>query len=307
MEFRLLSQPNATPLGVGIGLKHVHYDAVLSNDSPLGRNPSYPNFLEIHPQNYFGMVNAWGGGPPHAWLSAIAEKYPLSFHSISLSLGSADGLNRHDLDRLAVLCDRYNPVLVSDHLSFSGNAHDRIADLLPIPYTTQMCEHFATQIDIAQQVLQRQILIENPSRYLAYANDEMTEVEFIERLIARTGCGILLDINNVVVSASNLGFDAADYLNAIRPEWVGEMHLAGHSVEPHDSGPLLIDDHGSCVGDTTWELFAAFISRAGPKPVLIEWDNNIPEFEVLMKEATKAQAILSQHVTKYERQHARTT
>ncbi len=304
MNFQPFSQPNATPLGVGIGLKHVHYDAVLSGDSPMGRSPLYPGFLEVHPQNYFGMVNSWGGGPPHAWLSAIAEKYPLSFHSIGLSLGSADGLNRHDLDRLAVLCDRYDPVLVSDHLSFSGNAHDHIADLLPVPYTAEMCEQFAVQIDIAQQVLQRQMLIENPSRYLAYSSDEMTEVEFIEQLIARTGCGIILDINNVVVSAGNLAFDAEGYLNAIRPEWVGEIHLAGHSVEPHESGPLLIDDHGSCVADATWELFAAFISRVGPKPVLIEWDSNIPEFDVLLNEAAKAQTIMSRHAPAIEYPHA---
>jgi uncharacterized protein len=298
------SHPTVNPLGVGIGLKHVHYDAVLSCDSPSGRDAFMPAFLEVHPQNYFGMVNAWGGGPPHAWLSAIAEKYPLSFHSVGLSLGSADGLNRHDLGRLAMLCDRYTPALVSDHLSFSGNAHDRVADLLPIPYNAGMCDHFAAQIDIAQQTLQRQILIENPSRYLAYAADEMGEIEFIERLITRTGCGIILDINNVVVSANNLGFGPADYLNAIDPEWVGEIHMAGHAVEQHDSGPLFIDDHGSCVGDPTWELFGAFVARAGVKPTLIEWDNNVPEFDVLVTEAAKAQVILSQHISAKDDAHA---
>jgi uncharacterized protein len=287
----------ADPLGVGIGLKHVHYDAALSYDTPLGRDALSIGFLEVHPQNYFGMVKSWGGGPPHAWLSAFAEKYPLSFHSVGLSLGSADGLNRHDLTRLVALCDRYNPVLVSDHISFSGNAHDRIADLLPVPYTAQMCDHFATQINVAQQELQRQILVENPSRYLAYAADEMDEATFIEQLIARTGCGILLDINNVQVSANNLGFDAADYLRAIRPEWVGEIHLAGHSVEQHDSGPFMIDDHGSHVTDFTWNLLDTFIERAGPKPILIEWDSNIPSFDVLIGEAAKAQSVLTRHAS----------
>jgi uncharacterized protein len=271
------------PLSVGIGLKAQHYEALLTPDSLSGR----PGWVEVHPQNYFG-----DGGPPHRWLTAIAEHYPLSFHSVGLSLGSADGLNAHDLERIAILCERYNPASVSDHLSFSGNAHDRFADLLPIPYTKASLDHFAGQVGRVQDRLKRPMLIENPSRYLAYHGDEMAEVEFIERLLTKTGCGLLFDINNVEVSATNLGFSATAYVDAIDPDWVGEIHLAGHAVEEHDSGPLLIDDHGSVVTDTTWQLYLRFIERAGPKPTLIEWDTDVPEFGVLMAEVGKASSIL---------------
>jgi uncharacterized protein (UPF0276 family) len=277
--------PTSLPPSVGTGLKPQHYEALLTPDSPLGR----PGWVEVHPQNYFG-----DGGPPHRWLSAIAEHYPLSFHSVGLSLGSADGLNEHDLDRIAILCDRYDPASISDHLSFSGNAHHRFADLLPVPYSKVSLDHFAAQIDRVQTSLKRRMLIENPSRYLAYQDDEMDEVEFIERLIAKTGCGLLFDINNVEVSATNLGFSATAYVDAIDPDWVGEIHLAGHAVEQHDSGPLLIDDHGSAVTDATWRLFHRFIERAGAKPILIEWDTDVPDFAILMAEVRTASAIMDE-------------
>lgn len=282
-----MDRHGALPPGYGIGLKPQHYGHVLDPDpSPK------PQWVEVHPQNYFGVSDNWGGGPPHRWLTAIAEIYPLSLHSTGLSLGSADGLNEHDLDRLAVLCDRYAPASVSDHLSFSGNAHDRFADLLPIPYTKIALEHFSAQIGRVQDRLQRRMLIENPSRMLAYRGDEMSEPEFIAALIESSGCGLLFDINNVEVSATNLGLSAEDYVDAIKPDWVGEIHLAGHAVEMHDSGPLLIDDHGSRVTDTTWALYRRFIERAGPKPTLIEWDTDVPEYSVLMDEAQRAQIVL---------------
>lgn len=268
---------------VGIGLKPQHYEALLDPDHPTPP----PEWVEVHPQNYFG-----DGGPPHRWLTAISEIFPLSFHSVGLSLGSADGLNAHDLDRIAILCDRYQPTSVSDHLSFSGNAHNRFADLLPVPYTRTSLDHFAGEIGKVQDRLKRNILIENPSRYLAYRGDEMSEVEFIEALLAKSGSGLLFDINNVEVSATNLGFSAEAYVDAIDPEWVGEIHLAGHAVEIHDSGQLLIDDHGSRVTQATWNLYRRFIERAGPRPTLIEWDTDIPELEELMFEAGKASAIM---------------
>jgi uncharacterized protein len=280
-----LNLPTFLPPSVGIGLKPQHYEALLDPICPSGR----PHWLEVHPQNYFG-----DGGPPHRWLTAIAEHYPLSFHSVGLSLGSADGLNEHDLDRLAILCDRYRPASVSDHLSFSGNAHNRFADLLPIPYTKASLDHFAVEISKVQDRLNRQILIENPSRYLAYQGDEMSEVEFIGQLIRQSGCGLLFDINNVEVSATNLGFSATAYVDAIDSDWVGEIHLAGHAVEHHDSGPLLIDDHGSRVTDATWNLYRRFTERAGAKPTLIEWDTDVPDYAVLMAEADKAQAIIDE-------------
>lgn len=276
---------DSLPPKVGIGLKPVHYNAVLDSKDTANR----PAWLEVHPQNYFG-----DGGPPHRWLTAITEHYPLSFHSVGLSLGSDDGLNEYDLERLVILCGRYQPASVSDHLSFSGNAHNRFADLLPVPYTKSSLDHFSQQIDRVHGRLKRSILIENPSRYLAYKGDEMTEVEFIEQLVSRTGCGIIFDINNVEVSAKNLNFSAESYVDAINPAWVGEIHLAGHAIEQHDSGPLLIDDHGSIVSDFTWELFSRFIERAGSKPVLIEWDTDVPEYPVLMAQAAKAQAIMDE-------------
>jgi len=285
------------PSSTGIGLKPQHYDNVLDNHADPSQTPAW---LEVHPQNYFG-----DGGPPHRWLTAVAEFYPLSFHSVGLSLGTAEGLNEYDLEKLAALCERYNPAMVSDHLSFSGNAHDRFADLLPVPYTAEALDHFARQIDRVQTRLKRPMLVENPSRYLAFADDEMDEVAFIEKLVTKTGCGIIFDINNVEVSCGNLNQSAEDYVDAIDPAWVGEIHLAGHAVENHDSGPLRIDDHGSIVSNVTWDLFERFIARAGAKPILIEWDTDVPEYDVLMAEAKKAQTILDKFSENpVERQHA---
>lgn len=271
------------PPRTGLGLKPQHYDAILDPEHPSGR----PVWVEVHPQNYFS-----DGGPPHRWLSAIADILPISFHSVGLSLGSADGLNATDLSKLAALCEQYRPAMVSDHLSFSGDAHDRFADLLPILYTIESLDHFAVQVDRVQQRLGRQMLIENPSCYLAYRDNQMSEVKFLAELIKRTGCGLLLDINNIVVTKGNLGGAAEDYLAAIDPEWVGEIHLAGHATEQHESGPLYIDDHGSAVSARVWELYADFIERAGPKPTLVEWDTDVPDYAILMAEVDKADAML---------------
>ena len=276
--------PHSLPPSGGIGLKSVHYQNVL-NDAATAKRPSW---VEVHPQNYFG-----DGGPAHRWLTAIAEAYPLSFHSVGLSLGSADGLNADDLEKVAALCDRYQPAMVSDHLSWSGNAHDRYPDLLPIPYTREALAHLAAQIARVQDRLQRPILIENPSRYLSYRDDEMSETDFIHALCRQTGCGLLFDINNVEVTATNVGLDMDGYIDAIDPALVGEIHLAGHAREDHDSGPLLIDDHGSMVTDTTWRLYRRFIERAGLKATLIEWDTDIPAYDVLMAEVGKAEAIIA--------------
>ena len=205
----------------------MHYTHVLDDDTAAKR----PSWVEVHPQNYFG-----DGGPAHRWLTAIAGVYPLSFHSVGLSLGSADGLNRDDLENIAALCDRYQPAMVSDHLSWSGNAHDRYPDLLPIPYTQEALHHFAGEIGKVQDRLQRAILIENPSRYLSYRDDEMGETDFIHALCRTSGCGLLFDINNVEVSATNVGLDMQDYIDAIDPGIVGEIHLAGHHRLPSE-GP----------------------------------------------------------------------
>ncbi|MDE2623646.1 MAG: DUF692 domain-containing protein [Betaproteobacteria bacterium] len=282
--------PSPLPPLAGIGLKPEHYPLVL--DAVSASIPSSlpkPGWVEVHPQNYFGA-----GGPPHRWLSAIAEHYPLSFHSVGLSLGSADGVVHEELEQLARLCDRYVPVMVSDHLSWSGSASNRYPDLLPVPYTDEVLRHFAEQVSIVQDRLKRRILIENPSRYLAFAGDDMDEVDFLHLLCEHSGCGLLFDINNVEVSATNLGFDAWAYIDAIDPALVDEIHLAGHAREEHADGILLIDDHGSQVSEVTWALFGRFIERAGRRPTLIEWDTDVPAYDVLLSEAGKAEAIMHQ-------------
>jgi uncharacterized protein len=292
----LLSLP---PLA-GVGLKPQHYaeayEIVSASIHPFAHLAAW---FEVHPQNYFGA-----GGPPHRWLGAFAERAPLSFHSVGLSLGSADGVNLHDLEQLAALCARYAPAMVSDHLSWSGSVSNRYPDLLPVPYTHEALDHFAAQVARVQDRLARTILIENPSRYLAFAGDEMSEAEFLHALCARTGCGLLLDINNIEVSAANLGLDADAMLDAIDPALVGEVHLAGHACEDHAHGRLLIDDHGSPVSGETWRLFEHFVQAAGPRPVLIEWDTDVPAFDVLLGEAARAGAIITASAPLQERSHA---
>ncbi len=284
--------PVPLPPSPGIGLKPQHYQAALGSapvESPPGQdgNEFRPGWVEVHPQNYF-----CDGGPPHRWLEAVFEAYPVSFHSVGLSLGSAEGLNEDELERLAWLCERYEPASVSDHLSWSGTANNRYPDLLPLPYTRECLDHFAAQVVRVQDRLGRQILIENPSRYLAFSFDEMDEAEFLHALCRKAGCGLLFDINNIEVSATNLGLDPAAMVDVIDATLVGEVHLAGHAVENHEDGPLLIDDHGSQVTDLTWQLFERFMARAGPKPVLLEWDTNVPDYSVLLGEAEKAGRIM---------------
>jgi len=280
---RQIPQPMLPP-DTGIGLKPAHYRDVLD---PQPGTP-LPAWVEVHPQNYFV-----DGGPPHHWLTAVADRYPMSFHSVGLSIGTAEGLDEDELDQLAALCARYQPASVSDHLSWSGNASDRYPDLLPIPYTQAALDHMAAQIGQVQDRLKRSILIENPSRTLAFAHDEMDEVAFIHALSRRSGCGLLFDINNVEVSCTNLQLDPVAVIDAIDPAYVGEIHLAGHATEWHGGRPLLIDDHGSAVTDLTWSLFERFMARAGPRPVLIEWDTNVPDYAVLMAEAARAAAIMA--------------
>lgn len=275
------------PLSAGIGLKPQHYGDVLQSmsASAIGRKQS-PSWVEVHPQNYFGA-----GGPPHRWLTAIAECLPISFHSVGLSLGSVEGPDPAELELLAGLCERYQPAMISDHLSWSGSASNRYPDLLPVPYTSEVLNHFVTQMMRVQDRLKRPILIENPSRYLAFVGDELDEAEFLHALCTRSGCGILLDINNIEVSATNLGLDPARMVDAIEPGLVGEIHLAGHVREEHAEGPLLIDNHGSPVSDCTWELYTRFCRRAGARPTLIEWDTDVPAYDALLAEAAKADAI----------------
>lgn len=276
------------PPRAGFGLKPEHYADVLA--AAEQGNP--PAWAEVHPQNYFGA-----GGPPHRWLTAIAEHMPLSFHSVGLSLGSAAGADREELEALAALCARYGPAMVSDHLSWSNGPEDKFPDLLPVPYSHAALDHFVAEIGCVQDRLGRTMLIENPSRYLAYAGDDWGEVDFLHELCRRTGCGLLLDVNNIEVSAFNLGLDSGSWLDAIDPRLVGEIHVAGHAVKDDDmGGQIAIDDHGSAVRASCWDLLSTFLDRAGPKPVLVEWDSDVPPYTVLIAEVAKADALLIEHV-----------
>lgn len=276
--------PHALPRRAGFGLKPEHYTDVLA----AVERAAPPAWAEVHPQNYFGA-----GGPSHRWLTAIAAHVPLSFHSVGLSLGSASGVDGDELAALAALCARYEPAMVSDHLSWSNGPEDKFPDLLPVPYRHAALDHFVREVGHVQDRLQRPILIENPSRYLAYAGDDWDEVDFLHELCRRAGCGLLLDINNVEVSAFNFGLDPAAWLDAVDPALVGEVHVAGHSRKDDDmGGTIAIDDHGSPVRDSCWDLLAAFLRRAGPKPVLVEWDSDVPDYATLMGEVAKADALL---------------
>lgn len=279
------SPANGLPARGGIGLKPEHFADVLA---ALERGTGVA-WAEVHPQNYFGA-----GGPPHRWLSAMAERLPLSFHSVGLSLGSPTGLNERELDQLAPLVDRYRPAMVSDHLSWSEIGNERFPDLLPFPMTDESLAHFAVQVDRVQERLGRTILIENPSRVLAFAGDAYDEPDFLNALAHRTGCGLLLDINNVIVGATNLGFDPVRYIAKVDAGKVGELHVAGHTVEVHEDGArIAIDDHGSPVSEQCWSLLAFFLDSAGPRPVLVERDNAVPPYAELVAEVARADALLT--------------
>lgn len=282
-----LPPPAASPAGpipvrAGVGLKPVHYHAI--SDAPA----SAPAWFEIHPENYMSA-----GGPVHAWLTRMAELRPLSMHGVGMSLGSADGLDPAHLERLAALVARYQPALVSEHLSWSRIGEVFLPDLLPLPLTDEALSVMVRHVDQMQTRLGRQVLIENPSTYIEAACADYDEPGFIAELCKRTGCGWLLDVNNIVVGCTNHGRDPKSYIDAVDGGLVGEIHLAGHAVEHHASGKLLIDDHGSVVGNEVWDLFARLIGRIGARPTLIEWDTDIPEWTVLRAEATKTDAALA--------------
>jgi hypothetical protein len=264
------------PPASGIGLRAEHYDAMLAGRPPLG-------FLEVHSENYFGA-----GGRPRAVLDVLARDYPLSLHGVGLSLGSTDALNMAHLRSLRALIDRYSPTLVSEHLSWSSVDGRYFHDLLPLPYTEEALGHIAGRIERVQDYLGRRILIENLSSYIEYSHSTMPEWEFLTAVAARSGCGILLDVNNIYVSACNHGFDALHYVQAIPAQYVGEMHLAGHTVRSTADGPILIDTHNQPVSAPVWQLFELAARRFADAPALIEWDTDLPALEVLLEEAARA-------------------
>lgn len=272
------------PACAGIGLRFPHHDHVLAHADAAA-------WLEVHPENYLGE------GIAADILIEVRRSYPISLHATGLSLGSADGVDATHLEQLAQLCDRTTPGLVSDHLSWSMADGIHLPDLFPVPYTVEALDVFARNIDTVQRALDRSILIENPSVYLAFEDSEMEEGDFLAALVRMTGCGVLLDVNNVAVSAANLGEIASArleaLLDAVPAAAIGEIHLAGHAVRTLDDGTQLhIDDHGAPVSDHVWRLFQSVVSRVGPRPTLIEWDTAIPAFDVLAREAARAQALM---------------
>jgi len=270
------------PSRAGIGFRTQHTDAMLS------QRPSIA-WIEVHAENY--LVD---GGPRLKVLETLRTDYPLSVHGVGASLGSADGLNDDHLQRLKVLVDRFQPGLISDHVAWSVTGGVYYNDLLPLPYTEEALTVLCRNIDHMQTALGRQILVENPSTYLTFSRSNMPEWEFLAELPKRTGCGLLLDVNNIYVSASNHDFDADRYLDALPLDKVQEIHVAGHTVEQLDGCPLLIDDHGSAVADVVWGLFRAALSKLGRVPTLVEWDSNLPELSALLAEAAKADTWLDQ-------------
>ncbi|MFN4170245.1 MAG: DUF692 family multinuclear iron-containing protein [Pseudorhodobacter sp.] len=269
------------PAAAGVGYKPQHFTDLLNAPGPV-------KWLEIHAENYMG-----DGGRPLAQLRHLAERFAISVHGVGLSIGGAAPPDAEHLARLKRLCDWLQPASFSEHLAWSTHDGAFLNDLLPLPYTEATLTRVAGHIDRVQDVLGRRMLLENPSSYLAFADSTMPEVEFLRALAARTGCGLLLDVNNVEVSAVNLGFSARDYLAAFPMEFVGEIHLGGHAEDADDTGArLLIDSHGTEVADPVWRLFAGVMAAAGPRPVLIEWDNDVPDWPVLAAEAGRAAAIL---------------
>ncbi len=266
------------PKSAGIGFKPKHFEDVLSGRFDV-------SWLEVHPENYMG-----DGGLPHQNLTRIRESMPLSMHGVGMSLGSADGVDQDHLKRLTALVERYQPTQVSEHLAWSHWNQTFLNDLLPMPYTAESLSVVATNVNSVQEALQRTILVENPSLYLQFEGNEFSEAGFFNLLAEQTGCGLLFDVNNLYVCANNLGLNAQEHLDELRIENIGEVHLAGHSVEILANGSeLLIDDHGSSVCDEVWWLYQSLVRRLGDAvPTLIEWDTDTPDFSIMSQEAKKA-------------------
>ncbi|UTW11878.1 MNIO family bufferin maturase [Marinobacterium rhizophilum] len=270
----------AIPTEAGIGLRGPHMEALLQSLPAVG-------WLEAHSENYFG-----GSGVPLYYLLQAREHYPVSLHGVGLSLGSTDPLCRSHLARLRQLIDQVQPGLVSEHLSWGSVSDIHFNDLLPLPYTEEALDHFCQRVSQVQEALGRTLLIENPSSYLRYRHSTIAEWEFLDAICERTGALLLLDINNVFVSAFNHGFDAQTYLKAIPAKQVAEIHLAGHSLKQFEDGALRIDDHASPVCEDVWALYRQSLQWLGPKPTLIEWDVALPPLPELVDQARIAQDCL---------------
>lgn len=270
------------PASPGVGYKPQHFSDILDDAGPV-------RWLEIHAENYMG-----GGGRPLAQLRHLSERFPLSVHGVGLSIGGEGRLDADHLARLKSLVRETAPASFSEHLAWSTHESAFLNDLLPLPYTEETLSRVGDHIDELQTAIGRQMLLENPSSYLSFDESTLAETEFLAEVARRTGCGLLLDVNNVFVSATNLGTDPVSYVEAFPLDLVGEIHLGGHDEDEDDHGaPLLIDSHGSEVADPVWSLLGEVLMRSGPLPVLIEWDNDVPQWSVLRAEAERAAQALA--------------
>lgn len=270
------------PNAVGVGYKPQHLHDILNDPDPV-------KWLEIHAENYMG-----DGGPPIAQLRHLSERFPISCHGVGLSIGSEGPLDEDHLERLKKLVNWLNPASFSEHLAWSTHETGFLNDLLPVPYDDVTLNKVKEHVDQVQETLGRQMLLENPSTYVQFAQSTMEETDFLREVASATGCGLLLDVNNVFVSATNQNYHPKQYLDAFPTEHVGEIHLGGHEEDEDETGaPLLIDAHNNPVVDPVWALYDYALSLTGPKPTLIEWDNDVPDWSVLRDEASRAGASLS--------------
>lgn len=275
------SRFNRLPDAPGVGYKPQHFSDILEDPGPV-------TWLEIHAENYMG-----DGGRPLAQLRTLAERFPISVHGVGLSIGGEGALDADHLARLKNLLGWLQPASFSEHLAWSTHDSHFLNDLLPLPYTAATLTRVCAHVDQVQETVGRRMLLENPSTYLAFAESDMTEVDFLAEIARRTGCGLLFDVNNVFVSATNQQTDPLGYIDAFPLAQVGEIHLGGHDEDMDEAGaPLLIDSHGKPVVDPVWALYEHTIARGGPKPTLIEWDNDVPDWPTLATEAMRAAPIL---------------
>jgi uncharacterized protein (UPF0276 family) len=275
-----LRRPQGMPVGAGIGLRAQHHASVRTEKPDIA-------WLEVHSENYFG-----DGGPARDHLLAIRDDYPISLHGVGLSLGSSDELDSRHLRELKSLVEIVEPALVSEHLCWASVGGEFFNDLLPMPYSIEALQHMVRRVSHVQEYLGRSILVENVSSYFQWAGGEFSEWDFLAELSQRSGCGILLDINNIYVSAMNHGFDPVTYIRSMPSSKVREMHLAGHSLCSTGGEILRIDTHDQPVSEPVWRLYAAAVRHHGPVPTLIEWDADIPPLQVLLDEARKADQIM---------------
>tara|TARA_R110001599_G_scaffold351965_1_gene585320 strand:+ start:9188 stop:10024 length:837 start_codon:yes stop_codon:yes gene_type:complete len=264
-----------------VGLKSEHFQQIVDSWPDLG-------FFEIHAENY--MID---GGPFHHYLTRIREQYPLSIHGVGLSIGGETALDIDHLQRLAALINRYQPQSYSEHLAWASHGEVFVNDLLPLAYTPQSLQRVCDHIDQVQAYLGRQMLLENPATYVEFRSSSMTETDFISAVLQRTGCGLLLDVNNVFVTCTNHNRDPYFYIQSLPHTAVGEIHLAGFTSQSDaDGAPLLIDNHGSPIAKTVWDLYEYTLAQVGPVATLIERDNDIPSFDTLFAENQRAESML---------------